>query len=102
MEILNMIRQKAFRRIISAELINGNPFQISVTFEDNYIAVYKDNIGLRMWAVLIQNLDYTPIQGDTNHCIQIPLGFFNLLGFRTGDAILFRDVKEVEEPILFS
>lgn len=102
MDILHMIHQKAFRRITSSEIINGNPFQFSVTFEDNTTVVCKDNVSLRMWAALIQNLNYTPIVGNTEHCIQKPLGFFNLLGFRAGDAILFQDAKEVEEPILFS
>lgn len=102
MDILQIIRQKAFRRIASIKLINGKPLQISVTFEDNSVAVYKDTVALRMWAVSIQNLDYTPIQGNTDHCIQTPLGFYKLLGFRPGEAVLFRDAKEVEEPILFS
>lgn len=102
MDILNIIRQKAFRPITRSELVNGNPLHISVTFEDDSVVVYKDNVALRMWAVSIQNLDFKPILGNTDHCIESPLGFFNLLGFRSGDAILFRDAKKVEEPILFS
>lgn len=102
MDILNIIREKAFREIISLELMNGSPFQISVKFSDNTTVVYKDNVGLRMWAAMVQHINYIPIEGTTDHCVQTPLGYFKLLGFRSGDAVLFQDAKNVEEPILFS
>lgn len=102
MDILNIIQKKTFKCIASLDLVNGKTFQISVTFKDGSSAIHKDSLGLRAWAALVQNVEYMKIEGKTDHCDRIPLGFFDLLGFRSGDAISYRDEKEVEKAILFS
>lgn len=102
MDVLDMVRRMAFRNIQSSKWVTGNPFQISVQFENGSTVTFKDNVGLRMWAAMIQHLCYEPIEGNTDHCTRSPLYYFSLLGFRAGDAILFRNESGVEEPILFS
>lgn len=102
MDILDIIREKAFKPMTCLDLIPANPFQIYVKFEDDSIAIYKDSVALRMWAICIQNLNFKPILGNTDHCVESPLGFFNLLGFRSGDAILIQNEKKEEQPILFA
>lgn len=102
MDILKMIRRMTFRPIKSSKVLSQSPFRFSVTFEDGSVAYHKDSVGLRMWAVGVQHFQFEPILGDTDHCTEQPLNFFNLLGFRLGDAVLVRNEKGNEMPILFS
>lgn len=92
----------AFRPIKNSKVISQSPFRFSVTFEDGSVAYHKDSVGLRMWAVFIQHSHFEPILGDTKHCTEEPLNYYNLLGFRSGDAVLVRNEKGNEMPILFS
>lgn len=100
MDILAMVRQLAVRNILSSELI-CNPLQISVQFDDCKV-VFKDNVGLRMWAVVNQNLRYEWIEGNTDHCVVEPLGYYALLGFRIGDAVLRQNARGNDQPTVFS
>lgn len=100
MDILTMIRQLAVRNIQSSELI-CNPLQFSVEFDDCRV-VFKDNVGLRMWAVMNQHLRYEWIEGDTDHCVVEPLRYYALLGFRPGDAVLLQNARGEEQPTVFS
>lgn len=95
-----LIRQLSCRNIRDVTL---NSSQISVEFDDGITVEFKDSVDLRMWAVINQNLRYEWIEGDTDHCVVSPLKFYALLGFRSGDAVLFqrKDTGE-EQPILFS
>lgn len=102
MDVLKIIRQKAVRPIKSSKIISQTPFKFVVNFEDGYLVEYKDSPGLRMWAVITQNSYFEPILGDTNHCTKLPVYFFDLLGFRIGDAVSMQNQQGIETPILFS
>lgn len=82
--------------------ISQNPFRFEVNFEDGSLICYKDDPGLRMWVVLVQRLHFEPIHGNTKHCIELPITYYDLLGFRSGDFVLIKNEQEIEMPILFS
>lgn len=102
MDVLNIIRRKTVRPIRSSKIISQTPFKFVVNFEDGFVVDYKDSPGLRMWAVMIQNWHFEPILGDTNHCTELPVNYYDLLGFRSGDAVLIQNEQGIEMPILFS
>lgn len=99
MDILEVIRRLSVKRIQSLAWI---PTQVTVEFEDGVRVSVKDTVGLRMWAAHVQHLTSEWIEGDRGHCTPAPLDHYVLLGFRPGDAVLFRDEHGIELPILFS
>lgn len=102
MDYLKLIREKAFRPIRSA-YVDSPQFTYNVEFEDGEKIRKKDDVGLRMFLSTIQNLEYESQLGkNMDHFITSPLGYFTLIGFRSGDAIVFRDAKNRVLPILFS
>lgn len=102
MDITEMISRMSFRPIKSLNVQSQNSLRFFITFEDGFMAYQKDSVGLRMWASCIQHFQFQPIFGDTEHCTKEPLNYYNLLGFRSGDAVLVRNEKGNEMPILFS
>lgn len=102
MDVLKIIRRKAIKPIQSSKLISQTPFRFEVKFEDGSSANHKDDPGLRMWAVLVQRLYFEPILGSTKHCTELPILYYDLLGFRPGDAVLVRNEQGIDSPILFS
>lgn len=96
-----MIRQLSVKGIERLELLD-NPFQIVVEFDDGIKVVAKDDAGLRMWAVIHQNVQFERIEGSTEHCVAMPLQHYVLLGFRPGDAVLMRNQRGDEQFIVFS
>lgn len=103
MEIIDIIQRKAYRPISHYEQwFSKNSVFFKIYFEDGSTVIYEDNVGGHIWASILQNLQYEPITGDTSHCVVSPLDYFVLLGFRAGDAVLFRFELGIEQPILFS
>lgn len=102
MEVLRIIRRKAIKPIQSSKFIAQTPFRFEVKFEDGSVAYHKDDPGLRMWAVCMQRLYFEPIFGSVKHCTELPVSYFDLLGFRSGDAVLIRNEQGTDSPILFS
>lgn len=102
MDVLNIIRQKAIKPIQSSEFITQTPFRFEVKFEDGSVAYHKDDPGLRMWAVCIQKSYFESIFGSKKHCTELPISYYDLLGFRSGDAVLIRNDRGIDLPILFS
>lgn len=99
MDILNMIRQLAVKGISKSEL---NSYGLSIEFEDGSKVAYKYDIGLYMWAVIHQHMRYERIKGNTDHCVDTSLKYYDLLGFCLGDAVLIQYEDGTEEPTLFS
>lgn len=100
MEYEQIIKQKSFRPVRSLSVSLPN-FTYCVGFEDGVVIRRKDELGLRMFLIMIRNLKYRIIPSDeTEHCISSPVGYWDLLGFRAGDAILFQNREDL--PILFS
>ena len=101
MDYLKIIKQKAFRPIKHIN-ISSPHFTLCVEFLNGVSISKKDEVGIRLFLSTIQHLEYKIISGSTEHCIVSPVGYWNLLGFRSGDAVLFWDDKEHFLPILFS
>ena len=102
MEFRDIISRLAYRRIVNFSYTSKTPIEILILFEDNVEVKYTMSVHLLIFAVLIQDIQYEPIVGNTDHCVRLPLLFFNLLGFRSGDAFLFRNSNGMEQSILFS
>ena len=101
MEYLEIIKEKSFRPIKSANIILPN-FTFCIEFKDGVKVCKKDDVGLRKFLCSIQHLKYKIISGNTEHCVPSPVGYWALLGFRSHDAVLFQDHKEQFFAILFS
>lgn len=101
MEYLEIIKRKTFRPIKSADILSPK-FIFWVEFEDGVQVSRKDDVGLRKFLCSVQNPEYKIISGKTEHCVPSQVGYWELLGFRANDAILFRDEKGRTLPILFS
>lgn len=99
MDILDMIRRMAVVTIRDSDL---DPFEIWVEFINGIKVAYKYSVGLHIWAVLNQNLRLERIEGNTDHCVVTPLEYYDLLGFRPGDAVLIRNENGQDKSILFS
>lgn len=102
MDILDIISRLAYRKIVNSSFANKAPIEISVLFEDSVEVKYNVSVHLLIFAVSIQDIEYEPIVGNIDHCVCLPLQFFNILGFRSGDAILFRNSDGMEQSIVFS
>lgn len=100
MEYLEIIKRKAFRQIKDAD-ITLSPFSFCIQFEDGVKICNKDEVGLRIFLCTIQNVKFEIISDNTEHCIPSPVGYFALLGFRSGDKIQFSDDKEHVMAISF-
>lgn len=101
MDYLEIIKQKAFRPIKRAGIILPN-FIFDVEFENGDKVYKKCEVGLREFLCTVQHLKYKTISGNTEHCILSPVGYWALFGFRSGDAIEFRDDGDRFLSILFS
>lgn len=101
MDYLEIVKRKAFRPIKSANILLPK-FTFCVEFEDGVKICKKDDVGLREFLCTVRDLEYEIISGNTEHCIPSPVGFWELLGFRDGDAVLFRDDRNHNLSILFS
>lgn len=101
MDVLDFIQCWTFRPIQYARIIP--PFKFEVKFKDGTRVVRKDNLGLRVWKATNEFLEYAPLVDDTTqHCTVTEVGYYELVGFRAGDAIVFWNADGIENPILFS
>lgn len=101
MDYLEIIKRKAFRPIKSA-CISLPKFTYCIEFEDGVKICKKDDVGLREFLCTVQHLEYEIISGNTDHCISSPVGYWQLLGFRANDSVLFRDERNHSLSISFS
>lgn len=101
MDLIKIIQQKTFKPIKLVEL-SSPPRYIYVHFQDGSLVKDKNDIKLRLFLSIIQQLNFERIHGCTSHCVIQPLNQFKLLGFCSGDAIKFYKSDNVSFFILFS
>lgn len=98
---MDLIQRKAFRPIKKIHL-NTATFTFEIEFQDGVQVSQRDNVGLRLFFATVQYLSYEVIEEeDSSYCVSDTLNYFKVLGFRSGDKILFKR-NQITFPILFS
>ncbi|GFT26006.1 uncharacterized protein NPIL_552071 [Nephila pilipes] len=80
--------------------IQFQPPTLMVTFEDGDAYTEKFDLLLRVFLISLQDVQYQRKEVSPD-CITTPLGFFKLLGWRVGDAVLFQR-EDIKMAIVFS
>jgi hypothetical protein len=100
MDIVQIIEEKTFKPIHKIQF-STPPSHLQVYFKDGTCVQEKINSRLRLFLSCVKSLNYKRIQGDTSHCIHQETSLFKVLGFCSGDAIMFYQ-HDVFLFILFS
>lgn len=93
----SVIRNLATKPIRS---IGFNSNTVCVEYEDGQILSEKFDLACRMFLITLQNVHYRRKEASPD-CISIPLGYFQLFGWKEGDVVgFYRD--DLELAIVFS
>ncbi|GIY89214.1 hypothetical protein CEXT_656581 [Caerostris extrusa] len=103
MEIyINWVKRFAIRPVKSVEL-NGCPSQLHVEFQDGRVVTRRLDVGLRLFFILMQNINGRLIDSsDTLDAIPTLLGYFELLGYQSGDVAVFMRENDIHFTSQFS